>query len=45
MEVWQNGTTWVQKLNTTEKIKSVTIDPDHVFPDINFENNTWVSQQ
>ena len=45
VEVWQNGNTWVQKLNTTEKIKSVTIDPDHIFPDTNFENNTWVSQQ
>ncbi|MDQ2862186.1 MAG: M1 family metallopeptidase [Bacteroidota bacterium] len=44
VEVWQNGNTWIQKLNTTEKIKSVTIDPDHVFPDVNFENNTWVNQ-
>jgi hypothetical protein len=44
VEVWQNGNTWIQKLKTTDKIKSVTIDPDHVFPDINFQNNTWVSQ-
>jgi hypothetical protein len=43
VEVWQNGDTWVQKLNTTEKLKSVTIDPDHVFPDINIDNNKWVS--
>jgi hypothetical protein len=41
VEVWQNGNTWIEKLNTTEKLKSVTIDPDHVFPDINADNNSW----
>jgi hypothetical protein len=43
VEVWQNGHTWVQKLNTNEKLKSVIIDPDHIFPDINFENNSWTA--
>lgn len=43
VEIWQNGGTWVQKINTTEKLKTVTIDPDHVFPDINDANNTWKS--
>ncbi|MGN6604836.1 MAG: M1 family metallopeptidase [Ginsengibacter sp.] len=43
VEVWQNGPTWVQKINSTEKLKSVTIDPEHVFPDINRDNNTWNS--
>jgi hypothetical protein len=43
IEVWQNGNTWIQKLPTTEKLKSVTIDPDHVFPDINNANNSWNS--
>ena len=41
VEVWQNGPTWIVKLNTTEKLKSVTIDPDHVFPDMNVDNNSW----
>ena len=41
VEVWQNTSTWVVKLNTTEKIKSVTIDPDRVFPDVNYDNNKW----
>jgi hypothetical protein len=41
VEVWQNGSTWIQRLNTVEKLKSVIIDPDHIFPDINFENNSW----
>lgn len=44
VEVWQNTSTWVVKVNTTEKIKSVIIDPDKEFPDINFANNTWKSE-
>lgn len=44
VEVWQNGNTWIQKLNTTETIKSVTIDPDHAFPDINLDNNTFTNK-
>jgi len=43
VEVWQNGNTWIQKLDTQEKLKSVTIDPDHVFPDIDENNNTWTN--
>jgi hypothetical protein len=43
VEVWQNGDKWIVKLNTTENIKSVTIDPEHIFPDYNFDNNTWRS--
>lgn len=41
VEVWQSNSTWVVKLPTTERIKSVVIDPDHVFPDIKFSNNYW----
>lgn len=41
IEVWQNGDTWIQKLKTTEPLKSVVIDPDAVFPDINQDNNKW----
>ena len=41
VEVWQNGNKWIEKLNTTENIKSVSIDPEHIFPDYNFENNVW----
>ncbi|MDP4285418.1 MAG: M1 family metallopeptidase [Bacteroidota bacterium] len=43
VEVWQNGSLWIQKLSTTEKLKSVTIDPEHVFPDIDLSNNTWTN--
>ncbi|MEP6594937.1 MAG: M1 family aminopeptidase, partial [Ginsengibacter sp.] len=41
VEIWQNNTSWIIKVNTTEKIKSVTIDPEKVFPDINYANNKW----
>lgn len=41
VEVWQNGNTWIQKINTTEKLRSVQIDPAHVFPDVDAENNRW----
>ena len=41
VEIWQNGNTWIQKLDTKEKLKSVTIDPEHVFPDVDADNNTW----
>lgn len=44
VEVWQNGSKWIQKLNTTEALKSVSVDPDHIFPDINFDNNVWKAQ-
>ena len=44
VEVWQNGSRWIVKLPTNESLKSVTIDPEHVFPDINFDNNTWMNK-
>jgi hypothetical protein len=43
VEIWQNGPVWIQKINSTVKLKSVTIDPEHVFPDINTANNSWKS--
>ena len=42
VEVWQNGSKWIVKLNTIEALKSVTIDPEHIFPDVNYNNNTWM---
>jgi hypothetical protein len=41
VEIWQRGGTWEFRTNTNLPIKSVVIDPDHVFPDINSKNNTW----
>ena len=41
VEVWNNTITWKVKLPTTEKLVRVVIDPNKVFPDINFANNSW----
>ncbi len=41
VEVWNNTNTWKVKLPTKEKLISVTIDPNKVFPDMNFANNSW----
>ena len=41
VEVWQNNKSWMVKVNTSEKLKSVTIDPNRVFPDVDYENNKW----
>ena len=41
VEVWNNTQTWKVKLPTTEELKSVVIDPDKIFPDMNFDNNSW----
>jgi hypothetical protein len=45
VEIWQRNTDWSFKVNTTEEIESVILDPDHVFPDVNESNNTWKSDK
>lgn len=44
VEVWQNGSTWIQKLKTNQKLSSVEINPGNIFPDINDANNKWTDQ-
>jgi hypothetical protein len=41
VEIWNNTSTFKVKLPISESVKSVTIDPDKVFPDMNFMNNKW----
>ncbi|QBQ42273.1 M1 family peptidase [Sphingobacterium psychroaquaticum] len=41
VEIWQRNKSWTFKLKTTEKLTKVVIDPDHVYPDINPDNNVW----
>lgn len=40
-EVFQRGSTWTFRHNSTSKITRVVIDPDKAFPDIDPSNNTW----
>ena len=39
-EIWQRGGKWTFQYPSTSKIKKVTIDPNHDYPDINPSNNT-----
>ncbi len=41
VEIWNNTSVWRVKLPTKEKLASVIIDPDKVYPDMNFDNNKW----
>lgn len=41
VEIWQRGGSWTFKAATQQPIRSVTIDPERVLPDINPENNVW----
>ena len=43
VEIWERNTTWSFKYNSTEELESISLDPEHVFPDINSENNTWTN--
>ncbi|MEO8532727.1 MAG: M1 family metallopeptidase [Flavobacterium sp.] len=43
VEVWQRNNDWSFKHNSTEEIESITLDPDHVFPDYNESNNVWTA--
>lgn len=43
VEVWERNMSWTFKYPSTEEIQSVTIDPEHLLPDHNSENNTWKS--
>ena len=41
VEIWNNTSKFKVKLPTTEELRSVTIDPDKIFPDVNYGNNKW----
>jgi hypothetical protein len=41
VEIWQRGSNWTFRTSTKLPIKSVVIDPDHSFPDMDSKNNTW----
>jgi hypothetical protein len=40
-EIWQHGPQWNFNFKSTSKIAIAVIDPDHVLPDINPENNVY----
>lgn len=44
VEIWQRGGMWTFHYPSTSRIKRVTIDPNHDYPDINPSNNTLESK-
>jgi hypothetical protein len=40
-EIWQRGGTWTFAYKSTSKVSYVIIDPEHVLPDINPDNNAF----
>ncbi len=40
-EIWQRGPIWTFPYKSTSKIISVTLDPEHVLPDVDPDNNTF----
>ncbi|MEH0008180.1 MAG: M1 family metallopeptidase [Flavobacteriales bacterium] len=43
VEIWQKGDTWTFRYDSHSNIERVALDPEHRLPDINPDNNTWVS--
>ena len=43
VEIWARGGEWTFKYQSTSLVESVTLDPDHILPDINSDNDTWTS--
>lgn len=41
VEIWARNSTWTFRYPSTERINSVQLDPDRVFPDHNPDNNRW----
>lgn len=41
VDVWMRNKTWTVHYPTSEEIVSVELDPKHVLPDVNAENNMW----
>jgi hypothetical protein len=41
VEIWQQGSKWTFRCNTTSKITEVVLDPENQIPDVDRSNNTW----
>lgn len=43
VEIWERNKFWTFKVETSEQITEVRLDPRNVYPDIDPENNIWKS--
>jgi len=41
VEIWKRNVTWTFKVDTTEALLKVVIDPDFALPDVDSSNNKW----
>jgi hypothetical protein len=41
IEIWQNNNTYTFRMETTEAVRKIVLDPDKIYPDINPQNNVW----
>ena len=41
VEIWQRGSEWTARVNTTGKITNVTLDPEKMLPDYDPSNDVW----
>ncbi len=41
VEIWQRGSTWTFRYDSTSPLTSVVINPTNILPDVNKTNNTW----
>jgi Peptidase family M1 domain len=41
VDIWERQGSWTFKFNSTDKITSIVLDPDHQLPDIDRGNNVW----
>lgn len=41
VEIWERNNSWTFKVNSTEELTQVKLDPRNIYPDINPENNIW----
>lgn len=45
VEIWNNTILFKVRINTKDALAKVTLDPDNVYPDINFNNNIWTKSK
>ena len=43
VEIWERNKSWTFKVDTTEELESVKLDPDNALPDVNDDNNEWTA--
>jgi hypothetical protein len=41
VEIWERNTSWTFIYPSAEELQIVVIDPDHMMPDVDTDNNTW----